>query len=240
MPLASRVLPFVAGLVFAACHTPEPAPAPSPEASVKPGINTDFLDPALDVTKYEQRFEVESREVFAHRGAIAALAGVRTGMHVADVGAGTGLFTLMFATKVGTAGRVYAVDIAETFVRHCEAAATARGLTNVQGVVCGERDVALPAASVDLVFVCDTYHHFEYPQSTLASVHRALRDGGDLVVVDFHRIPGVSRQWLLDHVRAGHDEVVREIEAAGFRRVRDEATPFLQENWMTRFAKGDS
>lgn len=209
----------------------------APEASVKPGINQDFLDPALDVTKYEQRFEVESREIFAQRARIAALVGAREGMRIADVGAGTGLFTLMFATKVGASGVVYAVDIAPKFVQHVDDAAKARGLHNVRGVVCTERSVELPPASIDVAFVCDTYHHFEYPRSTLASIHEALRPGGELIVVDFIRIEGQSREWILGHVRAGQDVVCAEIEAAGFRKVRDEATPFLHENWATRFVK---
>jgi len=227
--IVRRVAVVLAGMLTVACS--------APEASVKPGINQDFLDPALDVTKYEQRFEVESREIFAQRGRIAALVGAREGMRIADVGAGTGLFTLMFATKVGADGVVYAVDIAPKFVEHCESLAKSRGLQNVHGVVCTERSAELPPASCDVAFVCDTYHHFEYPRSTLASIHAALRPGGELIVVDFVRIPGQSRPWILDHVRAGQDVVCAEIEAAGFRKVRDEATPFLRENWATRFVK---
>lgn len=209
---------------------------PTAEASVKPGINKDFLDPELNVAKYEERFEGESREIFAQRAKIAGLVGVREGMSVADVGAGTGLFTLMFAPKVGT-GTVYAVDIAPKFVAHIEQTAKQRSLANVRGVVCGERSVDLPENSVDLVFTCDTYHHFEYPQSTLASIHKALRQGGELVIVDFIRIPGVSREWILGHVRAGQDEVTKEVEAAGFVKVRDEAAGFLKENYVMRFRK---
>ena len=231
MPRARLLLSTL--LALAACQgSPRGA-----EASVKPGINEDFLDPALDVAEYEQRFEVESREIFAHRARIAALVGLRQGLDVADIGAGTGLFTVMFAPKVAPGGTVYAVDIAPKFVEHIEALAAQRGVDNVVPVVCGERSVDLPAASVDLVFVCDTYHHFEYPRSTLASIHDALRPGGELVVVDFIREEGQSREWILGHVRAGQAEVTREIEAAGFTFVRQEPTPFLRENYMLRFRR---
>ncbi len=208
-----------------------------PEPSVKPGINADFLDPQLDVAKYEQRFETESREVFVHRARIAALVPLRDGAAVADVGAGTGLFTWMFARKVGTSGKVHAVDIAERFVEHIAAGAAQRGLTNVIAVRCSERSAELPDDSVDAIFVCDTYHHFEYPQSTLASLHRALRPGGQLIIVDFIREPGVSRPWILDHVRAGMGEVQQEVEAAGFRLAAHEPTPYLKENYCLRFVK---
>lgn len=221
-------------LLAAACHG---APGPIAETSVKPGINKDFVDPNLDVAKYQQRFEGESREVFVHRARIAALTGIRAGQHVADIGAGTGLFTFLFAPKVGDAGLVYAVEIAPKFVEHLRAGAAQRGHKNVRPALCTERSIELPEASIDLAFVCDTYHHFEYPKATLASIRAALRPGGELVVVDFIREVGVSRPWILEHVRAGQAEVAREIEAAGFKRVRDEATPFLAENYMMRFVK---
>lgn len=236
-----RILGFSLGSLFvlaAGCGTPQVmVDVPVQEASVKPGINKDFLDPTLNVAKYEERFEGESREIFAQRAKIAGLVGVREGMSVADVGAGTGLFALMFAPKLGT-GTLYAVDIAPKFVAHIETTAKQRGLGNVRGVLCGERSVDLPPASVDLVFTCDTYHHFEYPQATLASIHRALRPGGELVIVDFIRIPGQSRQWTLDHVRAGQEVVTAEVEAAGFKKVRDEDASFLKENYVMRFRKG--
>ncbi len=221
---------------FAACHAPEHA-APLMEASVKPGINKDFLDPKLEVAAYEERFEGESREIFAQRARVAALVGVREGMAVADVGAGTGLFTRMFAPKVGAGGRVYAVDIARQFVEHVERDCNERHMDNVTGVVCTERSVELPKASVDLVFVCDTYHHFEYPRQTMASIREALKPGGELIVVDFIRIEGQSREWILDHVRAGQDVVTQEIESAGFAKVRDEDAAFLRENYVMRFKR---
>lgn len=247
-PSRPFALPAVfALLALAACQgAPDEPKAPgaaapvapaTPEASVKPGINEDFLDPDLDVAKFEQRFEGESREIFVHRARIAALVGLREGIDVADVGAGTGLFTVLFAPKVAPTGTVYAVDIAPKFVEHIEALGRQRGIDNMKPVVCSERSVDLPKDSVDLVFVCDTYHHFEYPQSTLRSIHEALRAGGELVVVDFIREPGVSREWILGHVRAGQAEVTREIEAAGFTFVRQDATPFLRENYLIRFRK---
>ncbi|MBL9077592.1 MAG: methyltransferase domain-containing protein [Planctomycetes bacterium] len=233
-----RLLPMLLLLPSACRGTPTATPAAATETtSVKPGINDDFLDPELDVGTFEQRFEGESREVFTQRARIAALLQLRPGMAVADVGAGTGLYTLMFAPKVGTTGRVYGIDIAPKFVEHIRRQAAARDLSQVEARLCSERSVDLPAASVDLVFVCDTYHHFEYPMATLASIHAALRPGGELVVLDFIREPGVSREWILGHVRAGEAVVRQEIEAAGFRFVRREATPFLHENYVLRFRR---
>ena len=65
-------------------------------------------------------------------------------------------------------------------------------MKNVTGVVATDRSVELPAASIDLAFICDTYHHFEFPLRTMESLHRALRPGGQVVVIDFERIEGQS------------------------------------------------
>lgn len=69
----------------------------------------------------------------------------------------------------------------------------------------------------------------------LASIHRALKPGGTLVVIDFERVEGRSSAWVLDHVRAGKEQVIREIEAAGFRLAADEK--LLKENFFLRFTK---
>lgn len=207
------------------------------EASVKPGINDNFLDPELDVDRYVKRFETESREVFAHRSRIARAVGLQPGMAVADVGAGTGIFVDFFARDVTATGKVYAVEIAEKFVERLRERVRTRGLSQVEPVLCTERDVNLPPASVDVVFTCDTYHHFEYPRSTLASIHRALRPGGHFVIVDFERIPGESREWILGHVRCGKATVIAEVEAAGLRFVGEAAIDGLAENYFITFEK---
>ena len=217
------------GLLFALSGLP----ANAQEQSVKPGINDAFKDPS--VGDFVGRFEVESREVFANRVAIVKACGVRPGMAVADVGAGTGLFTRLFAQAVGEAGQVLAVDIAPKFIAYIEESARQAGLRNVTGIVGTDRSVELPADSVDLAFICDTYHHFEFPLRTLETIHRALRPGGQLIVIDFHRVEGKSSEWVLGHVRAGQEVFTAEILKSGFRLVGEE--PLLKENYFLRFEK---
>ncbi|UCE88659.1 MAG: methyltransferase domain-containing protein [Pseudomonadota bacterium] len=203
------------------------------EQSVRPGVNAYYQDP--EFSTWVRRFESAGREVYDLREAIVHASGVGPGMSVADVGAGTGLFTLLFASRVGNAGRVYAVDISETFVREVEARARTQGAGNVAGVVSEPRDAGLPSSALDLVFVCDTYHHFEYPQDMLRSIHDALRPDGTLVVIDYRKVAGTSSQWVMGHVRAGKDTVIREIQAEGFRLIED--NPMLRDNFLLRFRK---
>ena len=215
-----------------------PATAQTPkEESVRPGINEKFLDPDLKVDDWLKRFEVESREVFHAREAVLAACKLKPGMRYADIGAGTGLYTRMFAGAVGKDGWVFAVDINGAFLHHIQARAEQEGQENITAVLCPEDSVSLPPESIDLAFACDTYHHFEYPKSTLASLLRALKPGGSLVVVDFKRIEGESSEWVLGHVRAGEEVFRKEIEEAGFNFAEKLEVPGLVENYFLRFTK---
>jgi len=191
----------------------------------------------MSVEDYVKRFEIESREVYLARRAILSELAISPGASIADVGAGTGLFSRLFAKSVGEAGWVYAVDISPRFIEHINRQANAMDLNNITGVLCAENSINLPPQSVDVVFVCDTYHHFEYPKSTLASIYRALKPGGEFVVIDFDRIPGKSREWLLGHVRAGKEVFRSEIMDAGFVLDQEVAIEGFKENYFLRFRK---
>jgi predicted methyltransferase len=208
-------------------------PAAAQEKSVKPGINKPFENP--DVDDYVKKFEGESREIAAHAKEIVAACKLKPGMTVADVGAGTGLFTRKFAVEVGDKGKVYAVDIAPKFLRHIEKTCEENKLKNVETIHCDQFSSKLPKNAVDVVFICDTYHHFEFPERTLHSIYEALRPGGQIILIDFHRIEGKSSPFVLGHVRAGQEVFVREITAAGFQVVGEEK--FLKENYFVRFEK---
>jgi predicted methyltransferase len=114
--------------------------------------------------------------------------------------------------------------------------AAAAQLGNVAIVLGRERSVELAQDSIDLAFMCDVYHHLEFPRAYLASVRRALRPGGELVIIDFKRIPGTTKPAILSHVRAGQEVVTREVEQAGFARAGEERG-LLEENYLLRFVK---
>ena len=212
------------------------APSTPREQSVRPGINKGFLDPNLDVQAWLARFEVESREVYKHRQAVLAALNLEPTTRVADVGAGIGFFAATMSAQL-PAGWVYAVDIAPRFVAHLSTLASRAKHHNLTPILGGENTIRLPPASIDLAFVCDTYHHFEFPAATLASIHRALRPQGTLVVIDFERIPGKSRPFVINHVRAGKSTFRAEIEAAGFVLAEEVQVAGLKENYFLRFIR---
>jgi ubiquinone/menaquinone biosynthesis C-methylase UbiE len=201
------------------------------------GINDNFKDPDLVVDEWIERFEIESREVYAAREEILKACEIKPGERIADVGAGTGFYSQLFAKTTGWDGWVYSVDIAPKFLQHIASRATTDGVENLTTVLGTDVSVRLPPESVDLVFICDTYHHFESPRQSLASIFRALKPGGRLVLIDFERIPGKSREFLIDHVRAGKEVFQAEVVAAGFEFTDEVSIESFQENYLLRFTK---
>ncbi len=222
---------MILGLWFSA------GPIAAEPKSVKPGINDKYLDRDLDVATWTERFEGESRQIFVARHEIVSALELEHKARVADVGAGTGLFTQLIAEAVGANGLVWALEISPKFAAHLRTRVREAGLEQVQVVENSERSTMLSESSVDLAFLCDVYHHFEYPKPMLENLKYVIRSGGHLVVLDFERIPGKTEQWVLDHVRADKQTFKTEIEKSGF--VFEEEIPIegLEDNYMLRFRR---
>ena len=150
-------------------------------------INNNYRNPDVDV--WVQRFEGEGRQVFDYRHQLVEAIGLKEGQNVADVGAGTGLFEPLLSNNVGNKGIVYAVDIVPEFIDYIQKKSSETGLSNIRTILGDEHSTRLPENSVDVVYLCDSYHHFVYYQDMLKSIHVALRPGGELFVVEFDKIP---------------------------------------------------
>lgn len=159
------------------------------------------------------------------RESIPATIGVSAGMTVADVGAGTGFLTFPFAETVGPAGRVYAVDLDPTFTGLVEELAARAGVGNVVPVLSTPEDVSLPPASVDLAWVASIFQDVwmldqsrglsaetSTARPLLASVRRALKPGGALVIREHRPRPGV-----VDPINYDIDTIRAMVEATGLR-----------------------
>jgi SAM-dependent methyltransferase len=244
--MTTRHLPLLLALALplfsCGCEGIQPPPKrplspPPEEVSAKPGINDEFLVDGVNVEEWFKKFEDESREIAAHKDGIVAAMQIKRGQDIADVGSGTGLFLKPLAEAVGVGGKVYALDIAPKFVEALRKRVKLEQLEQVEVRLSKERSVELPALSIDAAFVCDTYHHFEYPQHVLFSLFKAVRPLGNLFIVDFERIPGTSRPFVMEHVRADKRTTIKEIEQAGFEFVEELEVPGLSENYMLRFRR---
>ena len=139
---------------------------------------------------------------------------IRPGATIADLGAGSGYFTFLFAQAAGPAGKVYAVDIDNDMTELVARKAKEQGLQNVEVILAKPNDPLLPEGRIDLIFTSNTYHHIENRVAYFAALRKALRPGGRVAVIDFDR-----RSWfsgLLKHYTPS-DFIKREMEQAGYR-----------------------
>ena len=217
---------FAAFAVLDASHV-----AQAQEESIHPGINKRFENP--DVEQWLTRFERDDRDVYSRRDEIVAALNLEPGMDVADIGAGTGFFTMLFARQVAPDGTVYAVDIAANFIAHITETAAELGLNNIKGIVNPNDSTNLATDSIDVAFMAHTYHHFEYPFKMLGSIRDALRPDGIIVLVDLERVEGVSPKFVLGMVRAGKGTFTDEFRNAGFELI--EEVPFSEKDYFLKF-----
>lgn len=156
-------------------------------------------------------------------GELAARLPIRLGDVVADVGAGVGYFLPYLVAAVGQHGRVIAEDIHTDFVEAARSKIVKNGWKNVTAVLGTEKDPKLAEGLLNVALVLDTYHHLDYPTEMLTALRRAMKPGGQLIIVDCYRSrkhPGATDADLKIHVRADRDEVIGEVKASGFQLER--------------------
>jgi ubiquinone/menaquinone biosynthesis C-methylase UbiE len=141
--------------------------------------------------------------------------GIRAGMTVADVGAGTGYMSLRMARRVGPTGKVYANDLQPEMLKKLRSNSQREKLSNVETVQGTESDPKLPPNTMDLVLLVDVYHEFSQPQAMLDKIRESLKPDGRLVLLEYRKEdPSVP-------IRPEHKmsvaEVKTEVEAEGYK-----------------------
>lgn len=140
---------------------------------------------------------------------------VKPGMVVADIGAGTGYYSVRVARLVSPGGKVIAVDIQPEMLARLRTEAKAAKVSNIEPVLGTASDPHLPAVAVDLVLMVDVYHELSQPQSVLQHIRRALKPGGQLVLLEYRKEdPKVP---IRPEHKMSVQEVLAEIQPEGFR-----------------------
>ena len=150
-------------------------------------------NPPATTNSYIQHLEDPSRAAWQKPEEVVRALNLKSGEKIADIGAGSGYFTLPFAREVGPAGKVYAVDIDREMLAYIEQRAKQENLQNIRTILAGAHDPELPPASVDLIFICATLHHITDRAKYYPLLAKALRPGGRVVNIDFQkrRLPGL-------------------------------------------------
>ena len=184
-----------------------------------------------DIDQWVKVFEDPARDAWQKPDDIVKALDLKPGDSVADIGAGTGYFTRRFAVAVGPQGKALGLDVEPTMVGYMEGDARKRKLDHYEARLVRADNPGLPPESVDIVFFCDTYHHIENRVSYLINLSGALKPGGRIVIVDFHKRPlpiGPPPEHKLS------EETVRdEFQRAGYRLIR--AHDFLPYQYFLEF-----
>lgn len=207
--------------------------AVTPAASAAQTVHSEHGAHTLhqDPKAYIAALDDPARDAWQKPHEVVTALGVRDGDTVADIGAGSGYFTLRFAQHVGPGGRVLAVDVSPEMIEEVKRRAGEAKLTNVTPVLARPDNPRLPPQSVDVVFLCDTWHHIEQRGQCLATLRPALKPGARLVIVDFHKHAPVGPPETMKLTR---EEVVKEVEAAGFTLTKEHT--FLPHQYFLEFS----
>jgi len=148
---------------------------------------------------------------------------LKPGSTVGDVGTGVGFMLPYLSHAVGDKGHVVAEDIQTDFLDKAKTKAQLSRLNNIQFVLGTDRDPKLPADTLEGVLVLDVYHHFDYPEAMLEHIRDSLLSDGKLVIVEYFKRPGAMNNpdpdFAVRHIRLDEDDLIKEVEANGFRLV---------------------
>ncbi|MBP7779843.1 MAG: methyltransferase domain-containing protein [Acidobacteria bacterium] len=212
-----RVIPavlFVAGLLVTFAVAQE---APGQKPGGLGHMDHKFNDPE----RYAQSFDDPARDAWQMPARVIEALALAPGQRVADIGAGTGYFSLRLA-RAAAAPRVFAADLEPKMVEHLTRRAAAEGLTNLTAVQASATSPNLPEP-VDVVLVVDTYHHIPNRPAYFAAMKAMLAPDGRLAIVDFRK--GVGGDGPPEDFRFTPDQISGELAAAGY--VLDRSHDFL-------------
>jgi ubiquinone/menaquinone biosynthesis C-methylase UbiE len=177
--------------------------------------------------------EAPDRDLWQRPDQVMDALGVADASVVADVGAGSGWFTIRLARRVGPRGIIYAQDVQLEMLNAITRRVQREGLQNVKPTLGRGSDPRLPARSLDAVLMVDAYHEIEDRVTMLANIKRALKPQGRVGVVDF-KLDGMGPGPSLEE-RVSPDVVVKDAERAGLRLIRQEA--FLAYQYFLIFGE---
>jgi ubiquinone/menaquinone biosynthesis C-methylase UbiE len=164
-----------------------------------------------DAERYAKSFDNPARDAWQMPDRVIAALGLKAGQTVADIGAGTGYFTVRLA-KSAAAPKVFAVDVEPTMVEYVQRRAMREGLKNVVAVRAGADRTNLPE-SVDVVLIVDTYHHIPNRVTYFTALKTLMKPGARLAIIDFKKD---SPEGPPVEFRVTPEQVSAELAKAGF------------------------
>jgi ubiquinone/menaquinone biosynthesis C-methylase UbiE len=183
---------------------------------------------------YIAMLEREERAEFQKPDKVMATLAFKPGERVADIGAGSGYFTIPVARAVGPAGKVWAIDVEQVMLDYIDRRLQAEKLENVELILVPRDDPQLAAGSVDTILMVDTFHYINDRVAYARKLRQALAPGGRVVIIDYKPRPWKERPWgPLPHQQFPREIIDADMAAAGLEPVR--AHDFLTEQYFVEY-----
>jgi cyclopropane fatty-acyl-phospholipid synthase-like methyltransferase len=171
-----------------------------------------------DSKAYIAMLDDPARDAYQKPHEVITALDLKPGEVIADIGSGSGYFTLRLAAPVGDRGRVYGVDIDPEMVRHLNRRVRDAGLRHVHVLLADPDDPLLPEP-VDRFLVVDTWHHIVGQTEYLGLMRKLLRPGGQVVMIDFQKKELPVGPPLA--MKVAREDLIKQMEANGFRLARE-------------------
>lgn len=189
-----------------------------------------------DIDTYIQRLERPERDEYQQPDKVVEAMNIRPGMVVADIGAGSGYFTRRLAQAVGERGKVLAIDVEQKMLVYNRHELEQLGLADrAKFIQAKPDDPSLPDHSVDLIFMCNTYHHLDHHVEYFAKIKHALTTNGRAVIVDFHHDERSGKLGFSKHHLVPKEQVIMHMQQAGYA-LSNEHT-FLPRQYFLEFER---
>jgi arsenite methyltransferase len=164
---------------------------------------------------------------------IEALA-LKPGMHIADLGAGSGYFTRRFVEAVAETGKVYVIDVEPEALKYVEDSVVHMHRSfEAEFILARPDNPKIPLESVDLIFVCNTYHHLEDRSRYFRNVKSSLKPDGRIAIIDFYHDERSGELSFPKHHLVPRETVIEEMTAAGYRLAKEHT--FLSRQYFLEF-----
>ncbi|HKW86031.1 MAG TPA: methyltransferase domain-containing protein [Nitrospiraceae bacterium] len=192
-----------------------------------------------DIKEYLEQLDRPERDQHQKPSQVVEALALKPGMALADLGSGSGYFTRRFVEAVTETGIVYAIDVEQEMLTYTKESLVHLHIPYTAEFILARPDSPkLPADSVDLIFVCDTYHHLENRASYFLNVKSALKPGGRIAIIDFYHDDRSGPLGFPKHHLVPRETVVEEMTKAGYKLLREHT--FLPRQYFLEFVPAAS
>lgn len=213
-PIVTKLIPLAMVTIFLALSFGNPLNQHMQSGAVQHRFS--------DTQRWARVFEDSARDEWQLPEKVIATMGLQPNHRIADIGSATGYFPVRFA-RIATQGKVYGIDIEPNMVDYLNQRAQKENLSNLISILGAPDDPKIPEP-VDIIFICDTYHHIQSRVTYFQQLKSSLRKPGKIVIVDFKK--GELPVGPPDKMKLAAEQVQEELTQAGYHLVQQTALPY--------------